>query len=347
MTTVFKPVIETTAKRSHFPCNPARFASDPFRVENSMVDLSILIVCYKSRDLISECLQGIEKYTSGCQYEVLLLDCSNDGTVDLVKSKFPATRIVENSENLGFARGNNVLAEHATGTYLLLLNPDVVITDDAIGELYRTAVSMPAAGAIGGRTRLPDGSRDPGCRQCRPTLFRLASSVIGCSQLFHGMLAENAKVPANVETLHGAFMIVRRDAWLEIGGFDTSFFMYSEELDLCQRLQNRAWSIVMTPRAEIIHLAGGGDGQNPRRVCSIMKSKMHFIRKYWSHFHVVLAGALLWSHALVRVVVSYIALPIIGVRRSQKLRQAFAPIVLRPGGWWHGFEKDCIAGQSH
>ena len=304
-----------------------------------MVDISILIVCYKSRDLIRQCLQGLEQHTLGCTYEVLLLDCSNDGTVDLVRTEFPKIRIIENSENLGYGKGNNVLAEHAVADYLLLLNPDVIITDDAISELYRTAVAMPKAGSVGGRTRLLDGTRDKGSRQFVPTLFRLTVSIFGAAKYLNGALEENATEPGEVEALLGAFMIVRRDAWEEVGGFDTGFFMYTEELDLCQRLKHKGWQVVMTPKAEIIHLVGGGSGNhNPRGVFLLTKSKMHFMRKYWNWFQVMLGGVLLWLHAAFRVVMATIGRPLLGQNLAQQLKNAYRPIMFQPGEWWFGFE---------
>jgi GT2 family glycosyltransferase len=314
-----------------------------------MVDVSILIVCYKSRDLIVDCLRGLEKYTLGCTYEVLLVDCSNDGTVELVRTEFPNTRIIENSENLGYGGGNNFLAKYAVADYLLLLNPDVIITDDAISELYRTAVAMPQAGAVGGRTRLPDGSRDPGSRQFVPTLFRLAVSVFGAAKYLNGALPENATDPGEVEALLGAFMIVRRDAWEKLNGFDTGFFMYTEELELCERLRNQGYSVVMTPRAEIIHLAGSGSGPHSSRgVLLLTKSRMHFFRKYWNSFEVVLGGVLLWTHAAVRVVAATLGSPILGRDLTQRLNAAYFPIIRHPGTWWYGFEphRNVIANLS-
>ena len=304
-----------------------------------MVDVSILIVCYKSRDLIADCLESVEKFTIGCTYEVLLVDCSNDGTVDFVRSRFPRTRIIENSENLGFGGGNNFLARYATADYILLLNPDVILTDDAISELYRTALEFPQAGAVGGRTRLPNGSRDTGSRQFFPTLFRLAISVFGAAKYLNGALPENATVPGEVETLSGAFMIVRRDVWEELKGFDTSFFMYSEELELCYRIKAHGHSVVMTPRAEIIHLAGSGNGPySSRSVYWITKSKMHFLRKYWNPVFVVLGGILLWSHAAIRATIAAIGFPILGKDLANRLKTAFFPIMWQPSTWWFGFE---------
>lgn len=302
-----------------------------------MIDVSILIVCYKSLDLISDCLRGVYRHTSGCNYEVLLVDCSNDGTVDLVRREFPQTRIIENTENLGFGRGNNFVAEHATGTYLLLLNPDVIVNDNAIGELYQTACQMPKAGAIGGQTRLPDGSRDPGCRQYLPSIFRLAVSAFGGAKFLNGTLTETATEPAEVETLSGAFMLVKKEAWDQVHGFDTSFFMYSEEMDLCQRIRNQGWQIVMTPKAEIIHLVGSGQGQNPRRIMMITKARMHYCRKFWSKPLVILGGILMWLHAAIRVALGSVSGALIGKERALRLKNAYLEVMTRPGEWWSGY----------
>jgi GT2 family glycosyltransferase len=304
-----------------------------------MVDVSILIVCYRSRDLILQCLKGVDLYTRGCTYEVLLVDCSNDGTADLVRESYPRTRIIENTQNLGFGRGNNLLAEHATGRFLVLLNPDVVVNDDAIGELYRTAMAWPDAGAVGGRCRLPTGARDPGSKQFIPTLFRLAIAAMGGARFLNGALAETATEAATVETLSGAFMLVRSEAWHEAQGFDSSFFMYSEELDLCQRIKQQGWLIVMTPRAEIIHLVGGGDGQNPKRILMLTTSRMHFFRKFWRPWQVITGGALLWIHALIRVLLAFLGRIFLGKIRADRLKNAYGGIVLHPRNWWNGFQK--------
>jgi len=302
-----------------------------------MIDVSILIVCYKSRDLIAQCLDGVYAHTNGCTFEVLLLDCSGDGAIELVRTRFPQVRIIENHENLGFGKGNNVLAQHATGKFVLLLNPDVIVENNAIGELYQAAVSFPDAGAVGGRTRLPNGQRDPGCRQTIPSLFRMAVAAFGGAKYLNGTLPEIASKADEVETLSGAFMLVRRDAWEQLDGFDTSFFMYSEELDLCYRLRQQGWKIVMTPRAEVIHLVGSGQGQSPRRIKLLTTARMHFVRKFWGPVSVFMAGALLWLHAAVRVLIAGAGWLVIGRQRASNLWNANYPIVSRPWEWWYGF----------
>ena len=114
--------------------------------------------------------------------------------------------------------------------------------------------------------------------------------------------------------------------------------MYSEELDLCQRIKKQGWLIVMTPRAEIIHLVGGGDGQNPRRILMLTTSRMHFFRKFWSPWQVVTGGALLWAHALIRVMLAFLGGVFLGKIRADRLRNAYGGIVWHPRTWWNGFQ---------
>jgi N-acetylglucosaminyl-diphospho-decaprenol L-rhamnosyltransferase len=304
-----------------------------------MVDVSVLIVCYKSKDLIGACLEGVFAHTRGVAFEVLLLDCSNDGTVELVAERFPQVTIVPNDENLGFARGNNVLAGHARGRYLLLLNPDTVVGTDAIGELYRTALHHPEAGAIGGRARRADGSRDPGCRQTIPSLVRLAIAAFGGARFLNGTIPEHATQPGDAEALSGAFMMVRTDLWNEHGGFDDSYFMYAEELDLCYRLRKSGHPLLMTPMAEIVHLVGGGNATNPFRMLNIAKARMHFFRKHWPRPRAVLGGLLLWAHGAVRYTGGAAAGALVGWERGRRLQLAYAPVVLTPSTWWQGFSK--------
>ena len=302
-----------------------------------MVEVSILIVCYKSKELIEACLEGVFAHTRDVDFEVLLLDCSNDGTVGLVEQRFPQVRIVANNENLGFARGNNRLAEHARGRYLLLLNPDTIVGSNAIGELYSTARRYPEAGAVGGRARRADGSRDPGCRQTVPSISRLAVAAVGGAKLLNGALAEEATAPGEVETLSGAFMMVRTDAWRELNGFDTSYFMFVEELDLCYRLRNAGYPVLMTPAAEIVHLVGGGNALTSSRVLNMSKARMHFFRKFWSRPQVLLAGLVLWGHGAIRFAAGSLGGGLVHWEHGRQLRSAYATVVLSPSAWWQGF----------
>lgn len=302
-------------------------------------DISVLIVCYKSKDLVVNTLQGLYDHTTGCSFEVLLTDCSHDGTEQEVAKRFPAVRIVSAPENLGFARGNNYLASHAKGRYLLLLNPDVEIHENAVGELYLCAEREPAAGGWGGRTYLKNGQVDPSSCQSTPNLRRLLLGAIGFEHWTRGGLSPAETQPRCVEALSGAFMMLTAKRWQELGGFDESFFMYAEELDLCYRLRASGLLLLMTPKSKVIHLVGSGAGRSPKRIASITRAKMHFLRKHRGPLIAALGGFLMWSTAMKKVLAAKILGSVFGNNRLMEVSNAYAITAFHPRDWWGGYSR--------
>lgn len=299
--------------------------------------VSVLIVGYNTKDLLMDCLDGLFEHTHGVDFEVLYADCSDDGSVQAVRERFPAVRVIDNDENLGYGRGNNFLAHHARGEYLLLLNPDTRIRDNAVGELYDCAREIPDAGAWGGETELPDGRIDPGCRQTGPGLRYLLSYLLGMSKLVAGGLPVDAREAAPVATLTGAFMMVRRELWDRLGGFDETFFMYCEEMDLCYRIKQTGHAVVMTPKARIIHLVGSGSGQSPARMIALTKGAAHFNRKHYGKLYFATDFVLRWLYSFSRVALGVIGRPLLGKERARTMRQRHLPIITRPGDWIKGW----------
>lgn len=304
---------------------------------NSPIQVSILIVCYRARRFIDDCLRSLERHTVGCSYEILLVDCSDDGTASYVEQEYPDVRVIHTDENLGFSKGNNHLAAHARGTHLLLLNPDTIIEDDAIGEIYRCSIQHDRAGAVGGWAKSPEGERDRGCLQTELTLPRLAVSAIVGASWFRGGLAEDAQQAQDVEVTSGAFMMVPKTVWDEIGGMDDSYFLYGEELDICHRLRQRGYRVLMTPRAEIIHLGGGGVRFDRHRTTLRTQAWMHFMRRHWSPLKAATGGVLLWLNAATRYGFGRTMPWLLGRQRAENLRNAYHDITLRPALWWNGY----------
>ena len=302
------------------------------------VELSILIVCYKSASLIGDCLRGIFDHTRGCTYEVLLLDNSADRTAELVERDFPAVKIIPTQRNLGFAGGNNELARHAAGEFVLLLNPDTLVRDNALGELVAFARATPQAGAWGGVTILPSGARDPSCMQALPTLGRIAVSMLGRGKSVRGGLPDPASKSGEVEILTGAFMMLSAERWRQLGGFDESFFMYSEEVDLFYRLRQRGLPVLMTPAATVVHLVGSGSTWNPRRQMAQMQGRMHFMRKHHGWLYATAAGWMYWFHAAFRVAGGHLLGWAMNPAKARDMREACLPLVLSPARWWRGYQ---------
>lgn len=311
-----------------------------FNSEQPKHELSVLIVGYNTKVLVDECLRGLYEHTAGVDFEVLFVDCSNDGSDKMLAKDFPQVRVIENTQNLGFGRGNNLLAKHARGERLLLLNPDTIISDNAIGELNRLAKSTPYedAGAWGGMTILPDGRVDPGCRQSGAGLKYLVYRTLGMRSASEAGLAPNATDPQDVPVLTGAFMMVRRDVWEQLGGFDESFFLYCEETELCLRIRRAGHRIVMTPKSRITHLVGSGASENPNRMLAMTKGNRHMARKHFGLLHQVCDGCLRWFYSFTRYVAGFLLMPI-KPDKARGMRQKHQLVVFKPHQWWRGWER--------
>lgn len=303
--------------------------------------LSILIISYNTRELTLACLHSVYGQTRGVPFEVIVLDnASADGSADAVAAEFPEVKLIPRGDNTGFGRGNNLAAEHASGRYLLLLNPDTLLNDNSIGTLVRFAELRPDAGAWGGVTVRADGSVERGCMWSGYGLRSALLQAVGLGRFLTSGISSALDRPAEVQTLGGAFMMVEADLWRRLGGFDESFFMYSEEVDLCRRIAQLGRPILMTPDARVIHLAGGSIGVHSRRRIAQMRGRMHFARKHYSRTTVVLHGAVVWFHAATRVFGTAVAWPLIGWRRASEMRRTWLPLMLHPSQWWGGYGRE-------
>jgi GT2 family glycosyltransferase len=269
----------------------------------------------------------------------LQTDSSQDVNEQEVADRFPAVRILPASENLGFARGNNFLAGHAQGRYLLLLNPDVEIHENAVGELYVCAEQEPSAGGWGGVTYLKNGRVDPSSCQSTPNLRRLCLAVVGFERWTTGGLSPAETQPREVEALSGAFMMLTTNRWRDMGGFDESFFMYAEELDLCYRLRSTGFPLVMTPKSRVIHLVGSGAGRSPKRLAAITRAKMHFLRKHRGRMIAALGGVLMWSAAMKKVIAAKLIGSFSRNKRFREVSEAYSLTAFHPRDWWNGYSR--------
>ncbi|MCX9147033.1 glycosyltransferase family 2 protein [Erythrobacter sp. WG] len=298
-------------------------------------DVSILIVAYNSRDFIGKCIETVIAHTREVRYEILLVDNGTDGTADLVAQRFAEVRIVPGMGNIGFGRGNNLLADYARGQYLLLLNPDTWLVDPAIDRLLAFARSHPGA-AWGGIATTPDGALQPGSFQSLPTVWSAFWEAAGRSAPAEN-LARFRKDPVarRVEVLSGGFMLITRAAWEKVGGFDPSFLLYAEEVDLFARLKGVGGEVWLVPDSRIIHDVGSGSFYSPVRMNLAQTGRMHYARRHWRAPAAQIAGFAYWLVALRRWLVSALMSPVSATHRAR--RRAFAPLVLRPGGWWNGY----------
>ena len=234
-----------------------------------MTDVSVVIVSYESRPLLERCLAALAADAGRtASTEVIVVDQdSQDGTAAWLAAERPEVRLVALPENVGFGAGNNRGAEVATGRWLLLLNSDAFVRPGAIDELVRFAEARPSAGVVGPRLLWPDGRLQRSCRRF-PTVSRLATEYLYLRKLAPRSRALNGfycgdfdhATARRVDWLTGACLLVRRDLFEQLGGFDEAFFLYSEEVDLLYRAAQLGAETWFDPAAEVVHVWGGTRG---------------------------------------------------------------------------------------
>lgn len=310
----------------------------PGRSDSSALpNVSILIVTYNSRALIGRCLEAIAQAALTTTYEILLIDNGEDGSGEFVARHYPQVRIIPSQGNVGFARGNNILAMSARARLLLLLNPDLFAAPGAIDELRNAAERYPEAGAWGGLTLNQAGEPDASSNALgRPTLVQFVSAATGKSIAARAPL--DLERDSQAEVVCGGFVVINREAWDKVGGFDERFFLYCEEVDLFWRMRQLGYPIYRIPLARGEHFAAHGNPLAPNRCLYLVSGKMEYVRKHWPVYTRYVAAGLIWVAAMER----YLAGKLAGRRRPQlaALGEAYRLIATRPHWWINGYDPD-------
>jgi len=302
---------------------------------NATPDVSILVVAYNSQAIIEDCLASIPAACANFDYEVLLIDNGDGATADLVAESFPEVRIVPSRGNVGFAAGNNLLAAQASGRFLLLLNPDVVLKPEAVDRLLEATRTYPDAAAWGGVTLDSDDRPDLGNTVHVPSLREMASRTIGRSVAASGRPA-GVDADAEVKVLSGSFVMFARSAWDEVGGLDDRYFLYCEEVDLFYRLAQRGYRFWKIAGSRANHDIGHGESASPYRELYLNAGVIQFTRLHWSKLESLFAFLLIWLSSLQR----YIAGRLFGWLKPSLYRAAEKQslVALKPHFWRHGYD---------
>lgn len=256
-----------------------------------MLDLSIVIVSWNTKDILRDCLLSVYEQTKDISFEVIVVDNdSQDDSADMVAEEFPQTVLIRHPENAGFAAGNNIGFKVTKGRYVLLLNSDTIVLDNALKKTLTYADTKPDYGVISCKVLNDDKSLQPNCFMY-PSLLNSLFFVTGLYKLFprsrlfgrQHMTWWDYNNAREVQVIKGCFMLVRKEALDQVGPMDERFFMYSEEVDWCYRFSHKNWKLGFYPDAEIIHLGGisaaklGGD-----RALIKDKSTRRFLKKHRS-----------------------------------------------------------------
>ncbi len=242
-----------------------------------MIDLSIIIVSYNTKELLKECIQSIEDTLQSHSFEVIVVDNgSTDGSVEEIKNfsrseillRKTKIKIIENKGNLGFSRANNKGIEQSSGRYILFLNSDTVVYKNTIDSMIEFMDHNKEIGAATCRVELPNGKLDDACHRGFPTPWNSLNHFSGVSKIFsrskifagYSLGYMDLSRPHEIDALCGAFMIVRREAGEQISWWDEDYFWYGEDLDFCYRLKKKGWKIYYTPEVSILHYKGASGG---------------------------------------------------------------------------------------
>ena len=278
------------------------------------VDLSILMVSYNTSKLTVASLRSVIEQTADISYEIIVVDnASEDDSVAAIESKYPGVKLIRLSDNVGFATANNLAAAEARGKQILLLNPDTLILDGAIQKLVRFSERRPEAGIWGGRTYLDAGLDTLNLGSCwaLPSPWSLLCEAIGFNALFSGSALFNSEhyglwkrdTEREVGMVAGCFLLINRELWNQLGGFDPRFFMYFEDTDLNIRARKLGHRPAITPEATIVHLGGASEPQQGTKLERLYASKARLLQIHWSPVARRFGMALLVLRPLVRCLV--------------------------------------------
>ena len=228
------------------------------------MDVSIIIVAWNVRELLYNCIKSVYEQTEGISFEIIYVDnASEDGSVEIVRKEFPGVRIIENEENKGFIKANNQGIEVAQGRYVLLLNSDTIILDNAIAKTVKFADENRQAAVVGCKVLNSDKSLQRACFMY-PSILNMFLSATYLYKIFpknrffgrERMTWWDFDDVREVETVCGCYSMVRREAIDEVGVMDPTYFVYGDDPDWCFRFKKNGWKILFTPEPEIIHLGG-------------------------------------------------------------------------------------------
>jgi len=322
------------------------FSASPAKV--AAPDLSVLVVSYNTRTITIDCLASLRDHAAGVDYELIVVDnASSDGSAAAISAAHPKACLIQLDENIGFGRANNLAARKARGRYLLLLNPDTVVRENAIQALLSFAKELPKARIWGGRTLFADGRLNPTSCWRAASLWTMICQALGLSRVFQNSALFNPETYGGwrrdtvreVDIVTGCFLLIERAFWEELRGFDPEYFIYGEEADLCLRARRLGARPAMTPAAEIVHLGGASEPARSSKLIRLFKGKVTLMRKHWSESAQMAGMALFRLTVLIRVICYGLGARLTG--REGLVRQAadWGDVWLARSEWLRGYPK--------
>ncbi len=291
------------------------------------MDLSIIIVNWKSKDYLQKCMASISSETRELEYEIVVIDAGSfDGCGEMLKEKYPQVRFIQSEKNLGFVRANNAAFRASCGRTVLFLNPDTEIVGSAVKTMYEQLQTLPQAGAVGCKLLNTDGMVQTSCIQSLPTILNQMldseflrarwpkSALWGMSPLFESDLR-----PKAVQAISGACVMLKRNVFEQVGLFSEDYFMYAEDLDLCYKVARAGYKNYYVPEATVIHFGGGSSGEAANNFSTVMmrESIWRFLKKTRGRVYGMGYRVSMLFCAFARLVLLFVLLPVKQVQRRR------------------------------
>ncbi len=307
--------------------------------------LTIIIISYNTKELTIECIESIYAQESKIHFNIIILDNNSvDGSADAIFEKFPEIKLIRSNDNVGFAPGNNICAKQVKSEYMLLLNPDTVVLDNAIDKLMQFAEQFPQAGIWGGKTLYDANTLNPTSCWRKMTLWNLFCRTTGLTGIFPRSSLFNSEAYGDwdrnsikeVDIVTGCFFLLKTDLWNELGGFDPQFFMYGEEADLCLRASRIGYQPMVTNDAAIIHYGGKSETEEADKLIKLLKGKVQLLRSHWGTYKLPIGLLLIAGWPLVRTLL-FRCVSIFSPRYKPKF-EMWNKVWLAKAEWLKGYE---------
>jgi GT2 family glycosyltransferase len=278
-------------------------------ISSTLMDISVVIVAWNAKHYLELCLESLVAAPPRRSMEIIVVDnASSDGTAEMVEARFHHVKLIRSSENLGFAKGNNLAIRQCQGRYIALVNPDVIVFSGCVDALADFLDQNPKVGNVGPHVLNPDMTLQSTCRRF-PTLWNNFCSATGLaakfmnSRLFAGehmfYFAHDRVLP--VDVLVGCFSMIRHETFNQVGLLDEDLFMYGDDVDWCRRCWKAGWQVVFFPGAKAIHDRGKTTAPYPVRFAvAQQKSVLHYWRKHHGSWGSMGIRSIIFVHHLVR-----------------------------------------------
>jgi len=298
--------------------------------------LSIIIINYRSADFTRKCVQTIREDAGTVALETIVIDNdSHDGCGAILQSEFPEVHFIQSEKNLGFAGANNLGAARSAGSFLLFLNPDTEVQGQAIQNLLSALESDPDVAMVGARLLNSDRSVQTTSITAFPSILNQTFGAESLHRRFPklklwGMrpLFEPHQQPVAVDAISGACMMIRREAFIAVGGFTADYFMYAEDLDLCLKVRQSGHEVCYVPNAVVVHHGGkSSSSRSESNYAAIMirESMVCFMTRHRGEAYATAFRAVTAINALSRLMVLSLLFAVsLATRRQQKVGNQIA-----------------------